>query len=150
MQNILHMYDSCPKESLHETEYGVELPLNAIIPNAENIFSNILYRKVTIIKKRSGVFFRPHNCLIHHENFSSLREWCFIAAVEDTTFNVHHHIPSKAKSALDTTNINFRNIIEWDYSANILLRKNQGLFYRPWLFTSLEKGLVQKYFLHVD
>ena len=84
------------------------------------------------------------NCIIHFEAFDSLNEWCFVVALERTTFNLYHHV-SGAKSALDGYKFNYRNLFEWDYDVNILLQPNQGIFFRPWLFHSLENGIIQYY-----
>jgi len=36
-------------------------------------------------------------------------------------------------------------LFEWDIYTNILLEPNQGVIFRPWLFHSIENGLVQYY-----
>jgi len=36
-------------------------------------------------------------------------------------------------------------MMEWDVCVNIRLEANQGVIFRPWLFHSIEDGLVQYY-----
>jgi len=38
-----------------------------------------------------------------------------------------------------------RNLFEWDVCVNIRLEQNQGVIFRPWLFHSVEDGIVQYY-----
>jgi hypothetical protein len=128
-----------------EKEYGREIDqFNMVFPGLNPVFSRLLGESVVVDEERSGVFRRPMNCLIHFEGFDSPREWCFLVALESTTFNLYHH-KSGAQSALDGYKWNYRNLFEWDYDVNILLRPNQGVFFRPWLFHSIEDGLVQYY-----
>jgi hypothetical protein len=128
-----------------EAEYGLEIPNFNMIPlGLEPVFSKVLGEPVVLDRERSGVFRRPMNCIIHFEGFDSLNEWCFLVALERTTFNLYHHL-SGATSALDGYKFNYRNLFEWDYDVNIILQPNQGVFFRPWLFHSIEDGLVQYY-----
>lgn len=130
-------------------EYGEEVEnFNMIPPGLEPIFSRVLGEEVSIDNKRSGVLRKPMR-IIHFEDFESLDEWCFVMALERTTFNLYHHV-SGAKSALEGHQFNYRNFLEWDYDTNILLEPNQGVFFRPWMFHSLENGLVQYYRLVSD
>ena len=129
-------------------EYGEEIEnFNLIQPGLQDIFSFIIGEQVTIDEKHSGVFRRPMRCQIHFESFNNPNEWCFMIALERTTFNVYKHL-SGAKNALYGTNFNYKNLFEWDYTTNILLEKNQGLFYRPWLFHSIEDGLIHYFKLN--
>ena len=41
--------------------------------------------------------------------------------------------------------VNYQDFRDWDYHTNILLEPNEGVIFRPWLFHSLEEGLVQVY-----
>lgn len=128
-----------------DKEYGKEVEnFNLVFPDLDDMFSKLVGESVTVDDDRSGVFRRPDNCLIHFEGFDSTDEWCFIVALENTTFNLYHHL-SGAESALDGYHFNYRNLFEWDYDVNILLKPNQGVIFRPWLFHSVENGLVQYY-----
>ena len=139
---LLALGNSLPKV---EKEYGLEVEnFNFVIPNLEPVFSKILGEEIEIDEDRSGVFRKPMNCTIHFEGFDTTNEWCFLVALEPTTFNLYHHL-SGAKTALDGYKFNYRNLFEWDYNTNILLKANQGVFFRPWLFHSIEDGLVQYY-----
>lgn len=127
-----------------QKEYGQEIEnFNYAIPDLDPIFSKLLAEEVTVDEENSGLFRKPE-LGIHFESFTSLSDWCFIIALEPTTFNLYHHL-SGAKSALEEYRFNYKNLFEWDYNTNILLSPNQGVIFRPWLFHSLEKGLVQVY-----
>lgn len=132
-----------------EKEYGKELAnFNMPFMDMDDQFSQIVNEPVRVDEERSGIFRRPMNC-IHFESFDSLNEWCFIIALEKTTFNLYHHLESygkiNARSALDGYKWNYRNMFEWDVYTNIILEPNQGVIFRPWLFHSLENGVVQYY-----
>jgi hypothetical protein len=133
-----------------DKEYGLEVDqFNLTFPGLDPIFSKLVGEEVTVDDERSGIFRKPTNCLIHFESFDTLNEWCFIIALERTTFNLYNHLESfgvvNARSALDGYRWNYRNMFEWDYYTNILLEPNQGVIFRPWLFHSIENGLVQYY-----
>lgn len=141
-----------------EKQYGYEIEnFNMIFSGLEPILGKVLGERVIIDPKRSGVFRKPINNIIHFEEFDSLNEWCFIVALEKSTLNIFYHLKPNgeyrefdAKTALDGWNFNYRNMFEWDYHTNILLEPNQGIFIRPWVFHSLEDGLVQYYRLITD
>lgn len=133
-----------------EKEYGLEIDnFNLTFPGLDDTFSKLVNEEVMVDEERSGIFRKPLNCQIHFESFDTLNEWCFIIALERTTFNLYNHLESygviNARSALDGYKWNYKNMFEWDYYANILLERNQGVIFRPWLFHSLEDGLVQYY-----
>lgn len=142
--------------------YGMELPnFNLIFPDSEIIFKNVLGERVIVDPLRSGIIRKPNNNRIHFEQYDSPDEWCFIVALEPTTINLWHHIDPKegmgelakadAKSAMTAEGAyNFNNLFEWKIHTNIRLETNQCLFIRPWVFHSLEDGLVQYYRLISD
>jgi acylphosphatase len=142
-----------------EKEYGHELEhFNMILKGIEPVFSKVLGEKIQLDHKRSGIFRRPSQ-FIHFEGYESLDEWCFVVALEKTSFNLWHHLGSglgesgkaDAKSALDGWEYNYRNLLEWNIDTNIVLEANQGVFFRPWMFHSLDEGkLVQYYRLLAD
>lgn len=144
-----------------EMPYGYEVQnFNLIFPDSEYIFYKVLGERVIVNPKTSGVIRRPNNNAIHFESFQSTEEWCFVVALEPTTINFWYHIDPKnkpgelgipdAKHAIDGVNYNYRNLFEWKIHTNILLDTNQGLFFRPWVFHSLEEGLVQYYKMNAD
>jgi len=127
------------------SEYGSEVKdFNLLFPGIENMFSKAVGEQVVLEVEKSGLFRKPMFG-IHFESFTDPDEWCFVIALEPTTFNVFHHI-SGAESALQGFQFGYRNPFEWgDAVVNIELKTNQGLFFRPWLFHSLDKGVVQYY-----
>ena len=144
-----------------ETPHGLEVQhFNLIFPDSEQIFHKVLGERVSVDTKRSGVVRKPNHNLIHFEEFETTEEWCFMVALEPTTVNFFYHIDGKdkpgefgevnAKTALDGFEFNYRNLFEWKIHTNILLETNQCLFYRPWVFHSLEEGMIQHYRLLAD
>lgn len=141
--------------SFTEKSYGYELEhFNMVLGGVEPILSKVLGERVIVEHKRSGIFRKPFNNIIHFEDFESLNEWCFIVALEPNTLNLYHHKDQQgnidAKSALDGWNHNYRNLFEWELHTNVLLEANQGVFIRPWVFHSLDSNLVQYYRLFTD
>jgi len=141
--------------------HGMEVPnFNLIFPDSEIIFNKVLGERVTVDPKRSGVIRKPNNNSIHFEEFESTEEWCFVVALENTTINFWYHIDptnnmgelgqADAKSVLDGYQYNYKNLFEWRIHTNILLEPNQCLFFRPWVFHSLQDGLIQYYRLLGD
>lgn len=127
-----------------EKEHGEEIDnFNMVIPDLDPIFSKLLAEEVTVDVDNSGIFRKP-NQDIHFERFETLTDWIFVIALQQTTFNLHHHA-SGAKTALDEHRLNYKDYVEWDYHTNILLQPNEGIIFRPWLFHSLDPGLVQVY-----
>lgn len=133
-----------------QSRYGKEFKDLNLIPNKMNdIVSTMLGRRATLIDSQSGIFRKPEHCHIHFEEFSTIKEWCMVVALEETTFNLMKH-KSGCYSALQETNLDYNYFPEWDYYANILVRENQCIIYRPWLFHSIERGLVQYFKVIVD
>lgn len=127
-----------------EKEYGSEIEnFNFVQPDLDPIFSRLLAEDVTVVEDHSGIFRRPviH---IHFESFETVNDWCFIIALESTTFNLYHHL-SGVDNAIDNYKFNYQNLLEWDIYTNIHLKPNQGIIFRPWLFHSLSGGLIQVY-----
>jgi hypothetical protein len=134
--------------------YGEQIKeFNVIFPGIEDVFSRMLGEKITLDKKRSGIFRKPIR-LIHFEDFESLNEWCFVIALQKTTFNIYHHVKDirhhgygevDSRNALEGYEHNYKNLFEWDVVTNVILEPNQGVFFRPWCFHSLENGLIQYY-----
>lgn len=142
--------------------YGYEVPnFNLIFPDTEIFLHKVLGERVAVDVENSGVVRRPNHNAIHFEQFSSTEEWCFVVALEPTTINFWYHIDKTkeykgdfseidSKNALEGCHYNFNNLFEWKIHTNILLEQNQCLFFRPWVFHSLEEGLIQYYKLLSD
>lgn len=142
-----------------EKDFGYEIEnFNMIQKGLEPVFSKVLGEKVVIDQNRSGLFRRPKQ-FVHFEDFETLDEWCFVVALEKTTFNMFHHLKGgigengevDAKSALEGWEFNYRNLMEWNIETNVVLEENQGVFFRPWMFHAFNEGqLVQYYRLLAD
>jgi hypothetical protein len=127
--------------SYQQFEFGKEIDQFNLVPeNSDEIFSNILGKKVEI-DKDSGIFRIP-DFFIHFESFTSPDDWLFVVALQQSTFNIYEH-QSGAKTALDDYKFNYQNLFEWDLTVNHILEPGQGIFFRPWLFHSFDKGLIQ-------
>lgn len=145
-----------------KTTYGYELPnFNLIFPDAEIILSKVLGERIIVDPVKSGVIRKPNNNEVHYEEFNSADEWCFIVALEPTTINFWHYLGDNYQQGDFGTallqnnlkpndNIDFGNLLKWKIHTNIHLETNQCLFFRPWEFHSLEKGLIQYYRLLPD
>lgn len=117
--------------------YGLEIPeLNMIDPDLEVIFGEMLGDWITITED-SGVFRIPMP-LIHFEDFDSLLEWRCAIAVDDNVFRIYNHSsgPIDARQGYE---FDYRNPDEWIIEAQINLKQNDCVFYRPWVFHSFEE-----------
>jgi hypothetical protein len=157
-QNLKHVADSL---EFVQKPYGYEIPnFNLILQDIEYIFHKVVGERVIVDPNLSGVVRKPNNNAIHYEHFDSTEDWCFIIALEPTVVNFWYHIdPTNkmgelgipdAKSALDGTDFNYNNIFEWKIHTNIVMETNQALFFRPWVFHSLQDGMVQYYKMTAD
>ena len=127
-----------------EFEYGLEIPdFNLVDPDIDTTFSKVLKEEVVTIPVKSGCFRQPFH-FIHFESFCAPTDWAFAVALERSTFNLYRH-ESGSDTALHGYKYNYRNLFEWDYTANVLLERNQCVFYRPWLFHSFDQGLIHTY-----
>lgn len=164
---LIHADGFFPKgeaESLHAVvqdlqyvngEYGLEIPnFNLILPDIHLVFSKILGEDVILDRSRSGIVRKPYNNMIHFESFESTDEWCFILALEKTTLNIYKHVKDMrynkyndvdSRNVLEGFEFDYTNFFEWDITSNIILECNQGVFIRPWVFHSLQDGVVQYY-----
>lgn len=115
-------------------EFGeITQNFNYIQPESQKIFSQVLNTEI-VIDPKSGHFYKP-GIGIHFDTFENMNTWKFVVAIEPTIFTMFHH-QSGAKSALEGTNFNYRNMFEWEYQTQIMMEPGQGLFYRPWMFHS--------------
>ena len=127
-----------------QTEFGEEsVDFNLIVDNADKIFSKFLEGNYRVDKDNSGIFRKPM-MNIHFESSKTDDDWVFFTALEQTTFNLFRH-NSGADNSFQETNLNFADFTQWNYTTNILLEPNQGIFFRPWLFHSIQGGLIQYY-----
>lgn len=140
-QRLSLIADSLP---FAQSEFGKEIENFNLTPeNPNQLFSSVLNKNVELIEEQSGVFRRP-DLFIHFESCESPKEWMFVVALENSTFNIFEH-QSGAKNALDGYNFKYRNLFEWDLTVNYLLEPGQGIFFRPWLFHTFDCGLIQTF-----
>jgi hypothetical protein len=140
-QRLSLIVDSLP---FVQSEFGKEIENFNLTPeNPNQLFSDVLNKSVELIEEQSGIFRRP-DLFIHFESFESSKEWLFVVALENSTFNIFEH-QSGAKNALEEYNFKYRNMFEWDLTVNYLLEPGQGVFFRPWLFHTFDCGLIQTF-----
>jgi len=137
-QQISTAIFNLPYES---SEFGQEVPnFNMVSPEANEMFSSVLNKKVTV-DQQSGVFRLPAH-FIHFEDFASPKDWLFVVALQNSTFNIYEH-QTGAETALENYKFRYKNLFEWNLMVNHLLKPGQGVFFRPWLFHSFDQGLIQ-------
>jgi hypothetical protein len=159
-QDVINLRNLAENLEFVEKSYGYEIPnFNLIFPDIEFILSKVLGERVQVDPEISGVIRKPFNNRIHFESFQSTEEWCFFVALDLTVINLWHHIEDSSmgelsnadsKNALEGIKYNYNNLFEWKIQTNILLEPNQCLFIRPWMFHSLQEGMVQYYKLLAD
>lgn len=127
-----------------ENDLGQDLQnFNMVPPDANEIFSKVLNKKINVNMEKSGVFRIPNlSSFVHFEEFESVNDWLFVVAIEHTTFNVFEH-KSGAKNATEGYEFAYKNLFDWNLTLNHLLEPGQGIFFRPWLFHSFNSGLIQ-------
>lgn len=127
-----------------QKEYGQEIDnFNLIQPGLEPVFNTALGSDYVLDEERSGVF-RQSMTGVHFEGFDAADEWCFAISLDpmETVFNYYSH-SSGAQYATQDYKFNYRNLFEWKLDGSIMLKQNQGVFFRPWLFHSIENCVVQ-------
>ena len=126
-----------------QTEFGEEASVGRRIPGIDKLFSDFLGSPYRVENSGEEIFRKP-SYNIHYESFNTTDDWVFINALKPTTFNL---FTSKmgAENALEDTDLPFKDFTQWNYTTNILLGENDGLFFRPWLFHSIQGGLIQYY-----
>jgi hypothetical protein len=126
-----------------EKEFGHEIEHFNLVPDsADELFSSVFNTAIEVDQERSGVFRVPRH-FIHFESFDSINEWIFVCALERSFLTIYEHIESGSKTALDKYDLNYRDMLGWDYQAQHQLSPGQGVLFRPWLFHSMDCGLVQ-------
>jgi hypothetical protein len=125
-----------------EMDFGKQIEnFNMVPQDANDMFSNILNTIIEVDQERSGVFRIPER-FIHFEQFDGTNEWIFAVALQQSMFDVFEH-QSSVTNALGGYKFNYRNLFEWDHKINYELNPGQGVLFRPWLFHSLDTGLIQ-------
>jgi hypothetical protein len=126
-----------------DKEFGQEIDnFNMVPDDADEIFSTVMRKSMSVDLKSSGIFRISTAAMIHFESFETTDDWIFAVALQDSTINIFEH-KSGAKSALDGYQFNYRNLFEWDLTVSYLLQPGQGIFIRPWMFHAFDSGLIQ-------
>lgn len=143
-EQATQLYNTVGNLQYVETEFGREIPdFYLVAPDANEQFSTILNTNFEVDESRSGVFRYPA-LFIHFEEFSSMNEWVFAVALQQSTFNVYENHRGY-KTALEEHKLGYRNLFEWDLTINYILKPGQGILFRPWLFHSFDTGLIQTF-----
>ena len=142
LQSLAAAVDNLP---FVEKEYGQEIDqFNMVHPELSSIIHIATNLDVMVDEENSGIFRKPYN-FIHFESFNHVTDWVFAVSLENTTFNVYENIKEGAENALDKYALNYRKLFDWDVVSNILLKPNQCVIFRPWLFHSFVGGIMQLY-----
>jgi hypothetical protein len=124
-------------------EFGKQIrDFNMMNDELDSMFSNVL--KINVEVNKTSGFFRIPKLFIHFEPFETLTDWLFVVALQPSIFNIFEH-ESGAITALDGYEFKYRNLFEWNLKVNHILDPGQGIFFRPWLFHSFDKGLIQMF-----
>lgn len=143
-EDLFNLQETSKSLDYKKTIFGEEPEnFNLVINNSDKIFSKFLEGKYRVVQEDSGIFRKPI-MNIHYESSKTDDDWIFITALKQTTFNLFQH-NSGVENSFQETNLNFSDFTQWNYTTNILLEPNQGLFFRPWLFHSIQGGLIQYY-----
>jgi hypothetical protein len=130
-------------------DFGKEIEnFNLVAPDSSELFSKAFKMNLIVDEDRSGIFRFPKQ-FIHFESFDAVNEWMFVAALQESIFNVFEH-KTGAASAIDGYKFNYRNLFEWDLMVSYILKPGQGILFRPWLFHSFDSGLIQVFRLREE
>ncbi len=135
-------------------KYGYEIhDFNMIFPEIDVLWGKMLGDILDIEEDESGTFRKPYPDVIHFEDFESLNEWRFIVSLDEMEFKTYRHV-SGAKNMLEVLDeqdkLNFFDESEWQRETSILLKPNDAIFYRPWIFHSFSEGLLHYYKIKVQ
>jgi hypothetical protein len=136
-------------------KYGLEIPeFNMIFPDIDVLWGKMLGDILDIEENESGVFRRPYPDVIHFEDFESLDEWRFVVSLDNMEFKTYRHV-SGAKNMLHTENgdysqFDFFDENQWERETSIIMKPNDAIFYRPWIFHSFSQGLLHYYKIKVQ
>ena len=137
-------------------QYGREIQnFNLILPETDMLLGEMLGENFAKVdEERSGTFRYPWDDVIHFEEFDTLGEWRLAVALEDTVFRTYYHTQG-FKTVLDCKNqewktLDYTNRDEWNLETQINLRRNDSVFYRPWVFHSFQEKLIHCYTIIVE
>lgn len=135
-------------------KYGHEIhDFHMIFPDIDVLWGKMLGDFINIVEQESGVFRKPYANIIHFEDYAGLNEWCFVVALDDMEFQTFRHV-SGLKNNLETSGncdgLDFFNPEEWQRETSIIMKPNDAIFYRPWIFHSFSKGLLHYYKINVQ
>lgn len=122
---------------------------NLVFPDMDMIVGGMLGDWVSIDGEASGTFRIPYDNQIMFEEFDSLQEWRLAIAMEDNKFITYNHI-SGAKDAREGYEFNYNAPEDWVVEQITLLKQNDCMFYRPWVFHSMEAKLINHHKIFVQ
>lgn len=135
-------------------KYGTEIDqFHMIFPHIDVLWGKMLGDILDIVEHESGLFRLPYEGVIHFEDYHSVNEWCFAVALDHTEFQTHVHTSGiKNMLSMDpqSPTLDFFNPDEWTRETSILMKPNDALFYRPWIFHSFGAGMIHTYRIQVQ
>ena len=136
-----------------DTLHGKEVEEFFYIPEGlSEMFSKILNESIEI-QPNTGTFRKP-NSIVHFDNFYQHSLWSCIVALEDTKIKLHkHESGSQSFFDIETENKdqffidNCMSLEKWEEESVVVMRKNDFVFVRPWLWKSFEEEKVIQVFM---
>jgi hypothetical protein len=168
--NYIHARNYFPNDEVHQLrplvqdvkwspkKFGEEMDhFNLIFPDIDIILGKMVGDLVEIDRPNSGTLRRTLHEVIHFEDFEDLNDWRFVVAVEDNVFQTYIH-RSGYNSVLDYIKdqeneerplLDYSQIDDWEVETKIIMKPNDVLFFRPWIFHSFQRGILHYYKLKV-
>jgi hypothetical protein len=138
--------------SFEECVYGKEVKEFYYIPQSiESLFNYILNEDIEI-QQNSGKFIKPNSSILFEE-FYEHSLWKCVVALEDTNLNVYKQ--ESIETFFDVKSIetfiqeNSFDKTKWDLHRSINVKKNEFIFFRPWIWHSFEEDkLIQSFLIN--
>lgn len=167
--NYLHAREYFPKDDIdrltpiikrfqwEDKPFGSQLrKANVIFKDIDIVLGKMVGDLVEIDRENSGTFRKMFHDKIRLEYFDDLNDWRFVVALEDNQFKTYIH-KEGYKSFVDYIKdenedkpiLDFHNEEEWEIETTIMMKSNDVLFYRPWIFHSFQEGILHYYKLKV-
>jgi hypothetical protein len=167
--NYIHARDYFPKDEVEhlkplvkdvhwvDKKFGKEMEhFNLIFNDIDLVIGKMVGDIVEIDRPVSGTLRKTLNEVIHFEDFEDTNDWRFVVALDNNVFKTFIH-KDGYKSFLDYIKddnekksiLEYLNLEDWEVETTIIMKPNDVLFYRPWVFHSFQDGILHYYKLKV-
>jgi hypothetical protein len=152
-KDITQFTDALLGMTFKEMLYGEELvDFNQYDPSFDGVISESLGEKLKSTES-SGLFRKPYE-VIHFENFYEKSRYVFMLAYEDCFFKTYKHIETGSDSIFNIEceldkfiSSNCFDTSKWSETGSIKLEAGDGICFRPWLWHSIQRKLVQVFYI---